>query len=328
MNRALLLALCLLSAAPLRAEILTADAFDYADGLITDEFAFYNPYDSRAVKSPVWDVTSGAFYAKGLRGWTNSPVFRAVTDRADIGDAVVSFALTHQGYFSTTATPAVDWDGVHVFLRYKDENNLYAATVNRRDGKILIKKKYAGVYYQLGSYAAYAPVQFNRQAIRVEALNSGGGVAFKVFVDGVQRFSTADTGVGGPVLGPGRVGLRGDNSEFYVDDFAAESPYVVPPPPPPPPADTAAPYVNIYAPADGSRVSGPVVIKADAVDLGGVAGVTFAADGAAIGPEDTVAPYEVLWTPSAGRGWTTITATARDAAGNRAGDSIRLRSAR
>jgi len=49
-----------------------------------------------------------------------------------------------------------------------------------------------------------------------------------------------------------------------------------------------------------------------------VAGVQFLVDGAALGAEDTAAPYSVSWnTTGASNGSHTLTATARDAAGNR-----------
>ena len=46
-------------------------------------------------------------------------------------------------------------------------------------------------------------------------------------------------------------------------------------------------------------------------------GVQFKVDGANVGAEDTTAPYSIAWaTSGAGNGSHTITAVARDAAGN------------
>ncbi|MGE5624314.1 MAG: Ig-like domain-containing protein [Bacillota bacterium] len=81
--------------------------------------------------------------------------------------------------------------------------------------------------------------------------------------------------------------------------------------------DTTPPTVSITAPASGSTVTGTVTVSATASDNVGVAGVQFMLDGAALGAEDTTAPYSVSWnTTSASNGGHTLTAVARDAAGN------------
>ncbi len=88
-------------------------------------------------------------------------------------------------------------------------------------------------------------------------------------------------------------------------------------PPPPPPADTTAPTVSITAPANGATVSGTVTVSASASDNVGVVGVQFKVNGANQGTEDTSSPYSISWaTGSLSNGSYTITAVARDAAGN------------
>ena len=74
------------------------------------------------------------------------------------------------------------------------------------------------------------------------------------------------------------------------------------------------------APAAGSTVSGTaVVVSAAAADNGTVAGVQFKLDGANLGAEDTATPYSITWSStSASNGPHTLTAVARDAAGNTA----------
>jgi hypothetical protein len=88
----------------------------------------------------------------------------------------------------------------------------------------------------------------------------------------------------------------------------------------PPPADTSAPTVSITAPVNGSTVSGSsVTVSASASDNVNVAGVQFKLDGVNLGSEVTAAPYSVLWnTTSAVDGSHSLTAVARDAAGNQA----------
>jgi len=83
--------------------------------------------------------------------------------------------------------------------------------------------------------------------------------------------------------------------------------------------DSTPPTVSITAPANGATVSGTISVSADASDNVGVAGVQFLLDGAALGAEDTAAPYSVaLDTTRVANGSHTLAATARDAAGNRA----------
>src|SRR6266496_3255821 len=87
--------------------------------------------------------------------------------------------------------------------------------------------------------------------------------------------------------------------------------------------DTTPPTVSITAPANGATVSGTISVSADASDNVGVAGVQFLLDGAALGAEDTAAPYSVaLDTTKVANGSHTLAATARDAAGNRASASV------
>jgi Concanavalin A-like lectin/glucanases superfamily/Galactose oxidase-like, Early set domain/Bacterial Ig domain/Kelch motif len=82
-------------------------------------------------------------------------------------------------------------------------------------------------------------------------------------------------------------------------------------------ADTTAPTVTLTAPANGATVSGLIAVSATASDDVRVAGVQFRVDGQALGAEDTTAPYSVTWnTASATNTSHTLTAVARDAAGN------------
>ncbi len=81
--------------------------------------------------------------------------------------------------------------------------------------------------------------------------------------------------------------------------------------------DATAPAVSVTAPAGGSTVSGTISVTATATDAIGVAGVTFRIDGTALGAEDTSSPYSASWnTATASNGSHTVTAVARDAAGN------------
>ena len=81
--------------------------------------------------------------------------------------------------------------------------------------------------------------------------------------------------------------------------------------------DNAPPAVSIGAPAAGAMAAGTIAVTADASDNLAVAGVQFLVDGAPLGAEDVAAPFSADWnTATGGNGSHTITAIARDAAGN------------
>src|SRR5437867_2469095 len=83
--------------------------------------------------------------------------------------------------------------------------------------------------------------------------------------------------------------------------------------------DTTPPTVSITFPTADSTVFGLVNVTASASDNGVVAGVQFRLDGDDLGVEATAAPYAVSWdTTRSTNGSHTLTAIARDGAGNRA----------
>jgi chitodextrinase len=86
--------------------------------------------------------------------------------------------------------------------------------------------------------------------------------------------------------------------------------------------DTAPPAVSILAPLTGASVSGSVPVSAGASDNVGVTKVEFSVDGALLATAPT-GPYGFTWDASkAAPGSHTITATAYDAAGNKAAASV------
>ncbi len=82
--------------------------------------------------------------------------------------------------------------------------------------------------------------------------------------------------------------------------------------------DTTPPTISLTSPTSGSTVSGSsVTVSANANDNVAVAGVQFKLDGANLGSEVTASPYSVSWnTTQTANGSHTLTALARDAAGN------------
>jgi ribosomal protein L35AE/L33A len=82
--------------------------------------------------------------------------------------------------------------------------------------------------------------------------------------------------------------------------------------------DTIPPTVSITSPTSGATVSGIIAVTATASDNVGVVGVQFQLDSAPLGAEVTTAPYSVNWdTRSSVAGSHTLSAVARDAAGNK-----------
>lgn len=177
-----------------------------------------------------WMVTSGDLRLAQGTARTASPVFRAVTRRVDFRDAEVRFSLLNRGLSSSAATPETDWDGVHVFLRYQSQYHLYYASVNRRDGSVVVKKKTpggpsnGGTYHDLSPRKPY-PVPYGAwQKIRVLVRDVPGGVRIEAYAGGRLLVSALDSGTGGPpIRAAGRVGVRADNADIELDDFSASA---------------------------------------------------------------------------------------------------------
>lgn len=83
-----------------------------------------------------------------------------------------------------------------------------------------------------------------------------------------------------------------------------------------PPPDTTAPTVKITEPVAGSKQRGIIAVGASAADAVGVTAVRFAVDGTVLAT-DTTPPFTTAWdTKKYAKGTHTLTAEARDAAGN------------
>ncbi|GGK22287.1 hypothetical protein GCM10010124_13460 [Pilimelia terevasa] len=216
--------------------------------LVTNEYAYWNQGARDAVQSPDWQMDSGSLFtrptAEGPAYWsgpvndrvpdgdsnpgTNSAIFRLTTKRADFGDVQVRMKLLINSQTATRSTPVVDWDGLHIFLRYQHEASLYYVSVARRDGAIVAKKKCpggpsnGGTYYTLGTGAVkYKPTpgQWKWYSANVQN-NKDGSVTIGVNRADVPVFSITDKGTGcAPITKPGRVGLRGDNTDFNFSNY-------------------------------------------------------------------------------------------------------------
>ena len=239
-------ALLWMTQVPAHAASVFRDDFTTKDGLLANEYAYRHPNADGAVKSLNWETTSGSLFASGGAGWTGLPddrspdkdsshgthsaIFRLTTVRSDFRDVAVEFKLRNQGLSFTRSTPAVNWDGIHVFLRYQSPCSLYYASVNRRDDKVVIKKKIpggpsnGGTYFSLTSELAHKVPYRKWQRVRAEIRDTPqGSVRIALYADNVLLAKAVDDGsVGGPpIQNPGKVGLRGDNANFKFSGFTA-----------------------------------------------------------------------------------------------------------
>ncbi len=53
--------------APRAGTRLFTDSFSNPNGLLTNEYAYWNPALADSVSSPNWEMTSGSFFARGHR---------------------------------------------------------------------------------------------------------------------------------------------------------------------------------------------------------------------------------------------------------------------
>jgi hypothetical protein len=216
--------------------------------LVTSEYAVNNPGKADAARSDVWQVTSGSLFAVGGNGdtgridtgrpdatssnFTDSSVYRMNTVRSDFKNVSVSFKLNVQSMSSTSRTPAVAYDGVHIWLRHVTQYSLYSASVARRDNKVVLKKKCKGgpsndgTYYTLGKETPAEPVVKGKwMDVAASAQNNpDGSVTLILSVNGKQLITAVDTGVGcAPITAAASVGIRGDNTRFLFNSFTAST---------------------------------------------------------------------------------------------------------
>jgi hypothetical protein len=225
---------------------LLVASFPGGTELITNERAYFSPHAVGVHTSPTWIVSSGSLFSYDGTGWTGIPdsvapndnssnstdsaVFRAITRRADFTNVTVSFELRVLKLVSTKRTPATAYDGVHVFLRYQNPQELYAVSVYRRDGIVGVKEKTPGGPSNGGTYSTLAQMPYEIPLrvwvpihVTIVTLVSG-SVRINLDINGHQELTTTvPPSRSAPILGAGRVGLRGDNCEFFFRDFTVSA---------------------------------------------------------------------------------------------------------
>jgi hypothetical protein len=227
---------------------LFSDSFNAADGLLTNHYAFWNPADPNAFRSPDWEMESGSVYRQSGTAWTGVPsdivpnlssstgsgsqIFRLWTKRSDFNNVRVEMDLRNNGFTGGGLYPAVSWDGVKLWLRRQGASGsvgLYTAEVNRRQGNVMIQKKCAGIsdYSLLGQTASNSlPArigQWERVGGTVRT-NADGSVTLQVLRNGAVVLEATDRGAGcAPITSAGKVGVRGDNADFNFDNFTVSA---------------------------------------------------------------------------------------------------------
>ncbi|MFI5866438.1 LamG-like jellyroll fold domain-containing protein [Streptomyces sp. NPDC051546] len=241
-----------------------------ADGLITNEYASWpgNAGDPARVLSKAWDLTSGSLFRKtgtdaagnanklgspgsinndepnatssgpasnGVGTATDSAIFRMKSKRTDFGDVRIDAKFRDDGLIGDSVSDGTngcaECDGIHMWLRYKDADNLYFASLNRRDNTMVIKKKVttgsSSANIELSSSAAYNVPWGQWQNFTVTVKNTGANqVTITVSKDGHLLLTGVDNGAGGvpAYTAPGAIGVRADHADFVMDDIVV-SPY-------------------------------------------------------------------------------------------------------
>ena len=231
------------------ASTLMRDDFATPNGpnaLITNQYALWTD-DPAAVRSPLWEMTSGSLFSVGGLGWTGDPdgvvpdatssngtgswVFRLRT-RSQFGSVRQAVSVRINRYDAPPGG-ATGWDGVVLWPRYQSESALYFAYLLRRDGRVQLTKKCAGQlpggeYYNGGTYfpltglAGSAEPELGRWYRLASDVrdNGDGSVSIAVYRDGELLAEARDAGVGcAPLAGPARLGVRGDNADFNLDAY-------------------------------------------------------------------------------------------------------------
>jgi hypothetical protein len=210
---------------------------------------------------PEIDVTSGTLMSRtnssGERGWTDSYNFRMIADSgADADGRKISWNdMKIKARFNPKAWMETkdDWQGIHLFVRYQTEYDLYVVSL-RKDGSIFIKTKQCGTYIKIASHMAkkLAGEKLVNLAVVHSTpgepdyselpLNSWYDLEFTVqgkvatfSINGVKQFNLTrynggnvdlsqpfDTSKPLYVIPGGTGGIRVDYTETYIDDWMIE----------------------------------------------------------------------------------------------------------
>jgi len=244
---------------------LFQDTFTGSDGLITNEYAHWN---SDGINSPDWDMTSGSLFRQTNTAWTGVPdscapdklsstctdsnVFRLNTKQSFSGNVKISLRLKNNSEIHDSNCNSSDtcWHGVHIWMRYQTQYDLYYVSINRADNQVVIKRKVPcgpdnqGTYFVLAQAThAWTVGTWQHFSMTIQT-NGDGTVTLKVYDDDTNTLITQGTDSGGTnpnwtvgcttqghyvtaqypaITAAGSVGVRGDFDNFNFDDFIVTS---------------------------------------------------------------------------------------------------------
>src|SRR5437016_4492604 len=250
------------------------------------------------------------------------PVTASVTIVGALTVAGVQFKLdgNNLGAEDTSAPYSVSWNTTTA------GNGSHTLTAVARDGLLgtLWTSNPVTVTVSNDTTAPSVPTGLTAAAVSSSQINLSwtassdnvGVSGYRVFRGGTQIATTSTTSYANTGLSPSTtysytVAAYDAAGNLSAQSSSASATTQAPP-------DTTPPTVSITSPVSGATVGGTTSVTANASDNVGVVGVQFLLDGANLGVEDAAAPYSVSWnTTTASNGSHTLTAVARDAAGNR-----------
>ena len=242
------------------------------------------------VASGTWAVDTGTYHSTGV-----GPTDIAVYNGGSWATGFTYHASVNNGFTNYGNLPGAVYN-------YQDAANYYAVKFAPLAGPGTERLAHLVKVINGATTEITAPYSGGDSHVwfDVDVIRSGTGTT--VNVNGVTVFNNITQSE----LGAGKVGLITSFTDARFDNVSLSTG-----------SDASPPTVAITSPASGATVSGTITVTASASDNVGVAGVQFRVDGISSGAEATTAPYSISWnTATAANGSHTLTAVARDAAGN------------
>lgn len=163
-----------------------------------------------------FEVTSGCIAAAEVgsyhRAYTEDDRFRVLAFAYDQNQRVkwTDQAISYRAYIKEWRQPDCTTCGLHLFTRYRTENDLYVASL-RQDGLVTIKKKLCGVYTTLAQ-KQFGPVALKTwQRLKFSAI--GNRLSFSL--NGQEVLAVSDS-----TFSWGTAGIRTDFIAVYLDDWS------------------------------------------------------------------------------------------------------------